>query len=68
MNYADYIAENLDNCISYTDYIVENLDKCIGYADYIAENLYFTENKPNIREIRKKKLEQIMNRTEIEEL
>lgn len=57
IDYNDYITENLDECIDYTDYIAEHLDKCISYSEYIAENLY--GRKPTIKEIRKKKIEQL---------
>ena len=47
MDYADYIAAQLDSNISYADYIAEN----IGYKDLAKEQ----------RELREKKLKRILN-------
>jgi len=42
-DYAEYLAENLDeimeNAQSYSEYLAENLEKTVEYTKYIAENL-----------------------------
>jgi dTDP-4-dehydrorhamnose reductase len=61
MNYAEYIAENLDKNIDYAEYIAENLGKNIDYAEYIAENLGYDgkSKKQILRETRVAKLKKL---------
>ena len=54
INYAEYIAENLDKSINYSEYISENLSP-INYSEYISENLntidytkYLAENLDDV--------------------
>ncbi|MCK9416034.1 hypothetical protein M0Q97_05175 [Candidatus Dojkabacteria bacterium] len=61
MDYADYIAAQLDSNISYADYIAAQLDSNISYADYIAENIGYKDLAKEQRELREKKLKRILN-------
>jgi len=43
INYAEYLAENIDKTLQYAEYLAENIDKSIDYSDYIAKNLNYSQ-------------------------
>jgi hypothetical protein len=61
VNYAEYIAENLDKNIAYAEYIAENVDNNIIYSEYIAEHIDHRDLAKEQRELREKKLKRILD-------
>jgi hypothetical protein len=61
VNYAEYIAEQLDKNITYAEYIAEHIDNSLNYAEYIAEHIDHRNLAKEQRELREKKLKRILD-------
>jgi len=62
IDYAEYIAENLEKSVQYSEYIAENLDKNLEYSEYLAENLDGYESEENRRKREQRELKEIRNK------
>jgi hypothetical protein len=61
VNYAEYIAEQLEKNITYAEYIAEQIDNSLNYAEYIAEHIDHRDLAKEQRELREKKLKRILD-------